>query len=244
MTEFQVKQSTFARGFESRLQQLIVKKATQQEMEKQALMGKALGAGARGLGRVLGGLERMPTLGEMVGRGVGAFRRGAGRMGEHLGQEFNVGKGGLGSEYARGIGGVRPPVMRPPPALGSEYEAAAGAAPTPPLRMAAPGGGAAGAGGGGGGAFGSEYAQGFGGGMDPNAARGFLSGLPNRMPGWMQNNPALVAGAGGIGATKGYDEFKDYRRRQALRNLPWYQRLGLGAEMLFSPESAINQMRL
>lgn len=71
--------------------------------------------------------------------------------------------------------------------------------------------------------------------------------IPPEMTKWINENPGVSQlAAGGIGAAGmgGYDAFKNWRRRKALRDAGFFQRLLLGGQMAFDPEGAIERMGL
>ncbi len=60
----------------------------------------------------------------------------------------------------------------------------------------------------------------------------------------MKAHPGVTGALGGAAGVKGMDEYGDYRRRQQLRNMGGFKRLGLALQMALSPESAIQSMHL
>jgi hypothetical protein len=90
---------------------------------------------------------------------------------------------------------------------------------------------------------------GQGGGEAAGGAGGLLGGLWNHpfaagARNWMGAHPGIMGAAGGAAGMKGFDAYEDSRRREALRQLGIMPRLGLAAQMLFSPERAIKSMNL
>jgi hypothetical protein len=90
----------------------------------------------------------------------------------------------------------------------------------------------------------------------PNMAGDPTKGLLGRMQGmlpqgakdWIANNPNLAsAGAGALGGGAvmgGINEYGDYRRRQALENLGFMQRLGLALQLATNPQGFSNTLQL
>ena len=60
----------------------------------------------------------------------------------------------------------------------------------------------------------------------------------------MRSHPGTMGAIGGAAGMGAADEYVDYRRRDALRNMGGMKRLGLALQMALNPEGAINSMRL
>ena len=65
---------------------------------------------------------------------------------------------------------------------------------------------------------------------------------------WARANPGYAGAIGGAAAgwtgSSAIDSYENYRRREALRQQPFMNRLGLAFQMMANPEGAIQSMHL
>ena len=89
-------------------------------------------------------------------------------------------------------------------------------------------------------------------GMSADPTKGLLGRMKGMLPqgaqDWMANNPNLVSAgagaAGGAAAMGGLNEYGDYRRRQALENAGFMDRLGLAFQLATNPQGFAQTLRL
>jgi len=269
LTQF-TKQSAFDSGFERRLHHLVYKEAAYREMEKESMnwlartAGRGLGAATRGGGSFGGFLSReLPMLPTTL---LGHARRLGGRFGE----EFSAARGGMPRPFQGMRAGEFVPPPRPgaggmpggsmgdvasnPKVVSNKW--------TPPPIFGGPTTGTTSAPGPGGssrfqfsGPHGSPaldpsilnpaIAAAGGEGAIPPAGGKWFQNLMGRAPGVQNfvNKHQLGTGLGvGAAGMYGVNQYGDYRRREAIRNMGGLDRLQAALGLVFSPNEFANRL--